>query len=357
MDRVELRHTIARLLGDMVVKGTATSGTTTTIVDTANLIHSEDDILNGYEVYVNEGTNVGSSRIITDFVASSDTITFPAMGSANDTTSKYEIHRKHRIADYERAINMAYETARMAIGRDKFNFYIPKVDETLIINDIMMGDGQFERWANGTSSAPSGWTVDSNSTIARESTIVNKGSYSAKLTSDGTNEGYLQWQLNKYIKYAGDKFTLKADCNTDTASRVRMRIQDGVTTTNDDYHTGGGGFEELEITNFTLDDAPTELTVQLRIEAGSAVTAYWNNVRLIAKRGFYEYELPLYPSPFATISEIWIESGGSIQSHLDSKEDLYDFKVPSHQWDIQVSATPKLVFDPNYFALNVDWRI
>jgi len=91
-----------------LVTGKATSGTTSTIVDTTNR-KEVDDYWNAYVVSVTAGTNIGKSRYITDFVYSTSTISvdtttpFPV---AIDSTSEYVIGK------IPRAIRLA--TTRLA---------------------------------------------------------------------------------------------------------------------------------------------------------------------------------------------------------------------------------------------------
>lgn len=347
-DRVDIRHTIARLLDDMVIEGKATAGDATTITDTNNLLFAADDQINGYEVFVFKGTNIGKSRIITDFDEGTDKMTFPTMTAACDTTTEYEVHRRLRVAQYEKAITMAIASAQQAIGRDKLNYYVNKVDKTLIVNDILMGAGQFERWSDGAALAPDGFTLKSGSSVARESTYVDSGLYSAKLTNGAATEGYLQWAYTQYLKYAEQSFTAKGRFWCATADRARARLTDGVTTTNSDYHTGASGFEDFEIEDFQLDAAPTEMTLQLRTETGGAIAAYFDTVRLLSNQALYEYDLPAYPTPFATISEVWLESG---------TEGIYDYLVPMSVISVQREPARKLVFDPRYISLTSDRRI
>lgn len=334
LSTIARRQTIARTLGDLVVKGTATSGTTKTIVDTNKLIYGKDDQLKGYEVYVHTGTNAGESRIINASESADKSITFAAMTSACDNTTQYEIYRKRRYQDYADALTLAEDAASEAIGQDRFDYYTPLVDETLIVNDLMMGAGQMERWASGVAVAPDDWTLDTNSAVARESAIVNKDLYSAKVTDDGSNEGYLQWQFARYLKYASGSFTLKARCRAGAATRARLQLYDGVTTTNSDYHSGSGGFENLSTGLVSMAAALTEMTAQLRTEVGSAISVYWDKVRLISDKAIFIYDLPTQPSEFYTISEIWIES---------SIEGQYDYLLPGNQWDIQRGTTNRLV--------------
>ena len=71
--------------------GTATGGTSTTLVDTGR--NEVDDFFNGYDIYIESGTGVGESATITNFVNSTGTFEFTALsgGSTPDTTSAYTI--------------------------------------------------------------------------------------------------------------------------------------------------------------------------------------------------------------------------------------------------------------------------
>lgn len=111
-----LRARIARLLGDHI-SGTATSGSTTTLVDTAELGNyagttaGMGDTLYGRYVYINGGTNAGQERRISSNTQSTSTITVPTW-SAPSTDSTYEIHGEWRVADYNAAINQAISDLR-----------------------------------------------------------------------------------------------------------------------------------------------------------------------------------------------------------------------------------------------------
>ena len=74
---------------DKEAKGTADSGTETTLVD-ADLVTTDDEF-NGCWVHIIAGTNADEWRIITDSEATTNTITFAAMPLAIDDTSVYEI--------------------------------------------------------------------------------------------------------------------------------------------------------------------------------------------------------------------------------------------------------------------------
>lgn len=74
------------------VTGTATSGSTTTLVDSAIAGAYDDDFFNGGSINIHSGTNKAISRLITDFVGSTGTFTVSAFPQAIDTTSVYTAH-------------------------------------------------------------------------------------------------------------------------------------------------------------------------------------------------------------------------------------------------------------------------
>ncbi len=69
--------------------GTATGGSTTTLIDTG-LATGTDDYWNGALLYIYEGTNAGCVRTVSDYTGTSDVLTFTKpMPAKVDTTSKY----------------------------------------------------------------------------------------------------------------------------------------------------------------------------------------------------------------------------------------------------------------------------
>ena len=76
-------------------QGTATAGTTSTVVDTARR-KEMDDYWKGGKVSVISGTNEGEERAISGFVKSTSTITVtPIFTSAIDTTSIYVVEKSY----------------------------------------------------------------------------------------------------------------------------------------------------------------------------------------------------------------------------------------------------------------------
>lgn len=113
--------------------------------------------------------------------------------------------------------------------------------ENLLIN------GDMASWVDGTSGNPFGWTNTGSGSVAQSSDSVI-GSYSAQVT--GTS-GY---QMRQHI-HTGDKdmtywlgrtVTMGAWCKT-TAAGSHLRMYTGPDITYSNAHTGGGGWEWLEV--------------------------------------------------------------------------------------------------------------
>ena len=136
----------------------------------------------------------------------------------------------------------------------------------------LLKNGDMESWSAGTSSAPDGWVLSgAGASVAREATTVKRGTYSAALTRAGTdcalrvNTAHVQAGGTSYID--GREFTLGFWVWASVASRARIGIGDGVSTTYGSYHSGGSAWEWLTVTK-TMDAASTELVVLLAVDTG-----------------------------------------------------------------------------------------
>lgn len=104
-----------------------------------------------------------------------------------------------------------------------------------------------EDWTGGTSVAPDGWVLaGTGATIARESTIKKVGDYSAKITyGSGNLELYVD--ILNYSDYADKTLSFGMWVYTSTPTIIRSFIFENAGTAYSDYHTGGGGWEYLEV--------------------------------------------------------------------------------------------------------------
>ena len=305
-----------RLAGALEATGTATGGSTSTVVDT-RLVHPNTNQLKGYNVYIYDGAGQADSRIASAFTPGSDTLTVvPNFSATIDTSSKYILLKlPWDIQTFIDGLDDGIRTyRRQLLGA--------KVNQELVSQDILWGAGQMQRWGSGTAAAPDDWTLSgASAAVAQESTIVGGHlRYSAKLTSGGSAAAQLKYSVRNYQKFAGRTVDLRGLVQASTASRVTIKIDDGVSsstsvaiTSTDDWRdseaTTAG---ELSVADLTISDNPTKLDVTLDISSGGAVIGYFSMIRLILKdKDLDEYEFPIGDerTQFAYVSQVWIEDG------------------------------------------------
>ena len=283
--------------GALAARGTADAGTASTLDDSL-LTHPNTDQLLGHNIYILNGVAQGDDRIISAFTPASDRVTVvPNWSATPTTTSEYVILKPPwRILQFIDGISDAIRLARES------GILVPKVNYELIGQDLLMGQGNFVRWAAGTTLAPSGWTLDANSAILRRTEAVKTYlPYSARITSNGTNLGNLTLSITNFMAYRGRIVDLRGFIRSNTASRVTMGVTDGVTTNTSTALSAAGDLNEWQdseedtpaVADLTISDNPTALTVNLDISAGGAVQADFASVRLILKdQSMYEYDFP-----------------------------------------------------------------
>lgn len=349
---------LARSLGDAVVSGTATAGGAATIIDTVNAAFADDDALNGAWVAVTGGTNVGDIRQISDYAASSKTITAVSNFSATTQTStRYIVTRKWSPQQYIDAVAAAVR-ACMKTSLVPLDDLTGSLDRLITLGDILStdgnGNGQMEEWSAGTSAAPDGWTKDGNTTIARESGTnnVRRGTYSAKMTSNGSALAQLTQDIKHYDRFSEKTLRLEAWVMSNTASRALIRLGDGVSTVTATYGTTANVWEELSA-ELDISNVSTNVQADLEISAGGAVIAYWDDVRLISDgTALYQYDLP---SRMVYLSAVQEELGSGTLGTTD--EEAYHPPIPSRAYSVERGANPKLIFDKQYIVPSKDQHV
>ena len=135
-------------------------------------------------------------------------------------------------------------------------------------------NAQFDNWKDGSSSAPTRWVLaGTGGTVARTSSNLTRGFYGASVTRAGADTtitqtiGLLNGQL------AGQDVTFECDVYATVASRARIGISDGLTTTYSSYHTGGSGVERLAVDK-TLSASATTLQVICSVDTGDTSATF-----------------------------------------------------------------------------------
>ena len=142
----------------------------------------------------------------------------------------------------------------------------------------MLNNGNFERWSDGTSSAPDGWELSgSGATVGRNDANKKIGSYSCALTRNGSDLWLIQ-QASTDVYWQSRTLTLGCWVKASAASRAYLYLYDsaGTTTTS---HSGSGNWEWLTVTH-TVSAAATYVRVGFRILYGDT-TAYFDGAILV----------------------------------------------------------------------------
>ena len=106
---------VAKEAGD-VIEGTATGGSTSTLVDTNLLTAQANDYFNKGALWIKSGTHAGKVFFVTDFVQSTGTVTFAAVTGAIAAGVKYAIFRSaypfdQILSAIQRAMDSTWVTA------------------------------------------------------------------------------------------------------------------------------------------------------------------------------------------------------------------------------------------------------
>jgi phage-related protein len=144
---------------------------------------------------------------------------------------------------------------------------VPEKDIKITPENLLLW-ANMEDWENGTSSAPTEHTLSgAGASVARESTIIKQGVYSAKVTRAGADTT-LYYDFPDYADYLNRKMTFGCWVYATVASRARLSISDGVGSTESSYHAGGSDWEYLTVTH-DIDASATRIRVEMQVNTGN----------------------------------------------------------------------------------------
>lgn len=307
--RAQLRADLSKEIFDYWASKCSGNGTTATVVDTSLADRLRQPAGNQW-VYFTSGNNISECRRVLSYTATTITVA-RAFSNATATNETYELHSFDPVD-----LHFAIEYARTAIYRDVF---LGIDDETLFtqanlnryalpstvvdVKQVKLGrayeaitkelleNAGFEKWTS--SSDPEDWAAATELTLAQEDTFVWQGGYSCKCTAT-TSAGELPQSISDPTDYAGQRLTFLARIYCMTASRVKVALYDGTTTTSStDFH-GGAGWELIEV-SATMPSAPSEVTAKITNAAGTVHAFYVDACHLWAglKRPSGPYSLEL----------------------------------------------------------------
>ena len=186
--REDLRKAIGRNLGKMVTGTTSGSGSTTTALDT-KLFGGDDEYIGSY-IRFTSGDNDGSVRRITDYTASTGTITFAAVSATVAGSTTYELWKdqfdpqvvdefiNHSIWEITGRYFDPEENVDLHTDRINARFEIPS--EIAMIQDVYYRNKFTSKELHNCNTAFDE-SVDSDFTITVNTEDYKKGSASNKI--------------------------------------------------------------------------------------------------------------------------------------------------------------------------------
>lgn len=156
------------------------------------------------------------------------------------------------------------------VGTDRA--YLKGEFETQSFTNLLK-NGDFESWSNGPALPPDGWVfIGAGASVAQEAAITTTGSYSAKITRNGS-DCYINHILTNYQDYAGKQVTMLCNVYATVANRARLHLWDGEFQYSA-YHPGDSTWRTLSATK-TVKAAPAGLEQKCIIDTADT-TAYFD---------------------------------------------------------------------------------
>lgn len=281
------RIALNRELGDHWASSATSNGAAdgTTIVDTALKRFPNAWIADEVSMFdlMTSGTCDGEERKISSLANSSGTLTVLAHSAQIDSADAYEVHRLFTASDKKRALIIAAKNVYPHLFSEIFN--------QELVSGNWLSDGSFERWTSST--VPAIWAKTGSMTTTQTTTApyYRHGATSCKL-SGATGTLIQRWHVTstqfddlKNLRGKTVRFTLQAWC--DTASALRLSINDGTTQTYSSYHAGDSAWTEDNPQNDSfyveqkIAENATQVAFTIHFENASA-NAYVDDGRVIS---------------------------------------------------------------------------
>lgn len=122
-----------------------------------------------------------------------------------------------------------------------------EIQTKILPQNLLEKWSNFEDWESGASAAPTEHTLTgASAAVARESTIIKQGAFSARVTRSGADASlyhdHPDWQ-----KYLGRRVTFGCWVYATVANRGRIAISDGVSSAQSSLHAGNSQWAFLEV--------------------------------------------------------------------------------------------------------------
>lgn len=216
-------------------------------------------------------------------------------------------------------------------------------------NETWSGSTSFTNPANNTA-INDNWTYTKSGTsaptanVARESTIIDGGTYSTKvdITVAGSSDSFagIQQSIQSIGLVAGYSMVFGAKVRAATGAKVRLKVTDGTTTAYSDYHSGDSTFQLLTVL-IAVSASASAVTCSLEIIADFTGQIYWDSI--------FSYVVPASISAYARSTLSYqanreLTPAVTTASFLPSTDAAYDLGSSTKRFrDLWLSRAIKLV--------------
>ena len=166
--------------------------------------------------------------------------------------------------------------------------YLPIRDETIIVDSLLL-NGDFED-DDDTSGIPDDWTESGTGTTTLDTSTVFHGINAMKLVAGagGVYQRYQDLSLASITEIEGLSAKFKMRVWASAASSGRIIINDGVDTTNSDFHGGGSEWQLIDVSQAVGSSATR---VRVTCEAAASATVYFDTGWAVINP-LYRYTVP-----------------------------------------------------------------
>jgi hypothetical protein len=305
-----LDQRLSEAISDWIEEDTTTNITTnTSVVSTAlnKWDNARDDRFNGWWIYLTEGNNINTERLVYDYATSTGTLSCRgASFSAESGAITFRLY-KYPYTHKVKAINKAI--------RDLSSVLFKNIDDRTLASGNNLPDGSFEDW---TSSSALRFYAATNATLAQTTTA---GYYrgppnttSVKVTASAAN-GYLSINSSTYPKLLD-----MMDRNVCAYVWVYPEVDDDATIVIYTLQSDGtaqtltsttacvaGAWNLLTLEDQIINDDLVYFEIRFKV-ATNAKYAYFDSARLFG-RDIYEYVLPDSLQD-GDISQVYVQATG-----------------------------------------------
>lgn len=285
---------LSKQLGDIWEGTTTSSGAAggTTLIDTALKAKANNWVSTNIEVYdflteePASAADIYEERKVSSLDNTSGALTVLAHGGQIASGIDYQVHRLFSPSDKR--------TALIYAARHSFPSLFTEIWNEELVSGNWLNDGSFERWTTSTNLPD--WTQTVGlATQETTSPYYKHGLTSAKLSTTTGNISQSITNFDDLKHLAGRNIVFSAQGWCDTASCLRLSVNDGITQTYSNYHAGDSAwtreinprYDNFYVQQF-IDYNPTEITFTIHHEKAAA-TSYVDDAR-----GISDYRGKLY---------------------------------------------------------------